>query len=775
MADRALALVEDETSDKDPDTFVVGADVEPDKKPRKKKGFQLTEADEDSENLVKLFNASEEGKDALRAIARQAVDDFDVAWESTEDYRAQMAEDWKLFAGKLPLKSKPFKDAASVHVPSMLENTTRLLFRAFAELYGDWTNIATVLPVGPDDHEVAELLTKHVNWQLTTQLTDFYRQQLRAMLCFFTVGDVVAHSYYDGFRKQNCHDTLTCDDFVVPYMHVTTRPDYSDAPFRVKVLNMYRHQLQAMRDLWVGVDKVIARERADLDDEPEALWSEAMAEIHKIEKPTDQRAAPFKILWYEGYTDEIPGQEHDRFVQVIVDYHTRQVLSLTIHEEANWQEKIRFERETEELEGYRQAVAQHTEASAQAEQALAQMEQGVQAAVQAGQMVDPIMVEQRRMSMQPPPRPMPPTWMMAEPEEGQPDIYPDPEAEGSQPKKPRKEAIHTFTHAVCIEPMVGNLGLGFGRIQSDFNKALNVLLSQTTDSATLANAFGLIVAGNVEFERPFEHGPGKINVAKGVSGAQLKDSIMPMQPGQANPQMMEIFNLIWGFAQSSAQAPEVLSGEAGKSGETFRGLNARIEQATKQLSVPTRTFAKTFVTPILQNNAKLNAMFLKEEELLNINDEFGNSVELKLGRRMYERDYRVTFQSSIDFASRAQRIADADEVTAMATMPNSPMAPGPSHPGNLAFLQKAMGESLKVRGKAHMIPFLGPALPPSDQPFGLPPPAPPPVPGMPPGPPGAPPAPPGPGAPGGAVPPPQGPPPQGPPQGPPSPPPTGPQ
>lgn len=731
MASRDLALVGDEDEGKD--IFEVGGDDE-ESRPAAK-AFRLTEEDEDSENLVALFKGSQQGLDALKAIADQVVHDFDTDWESTEEYRAQVADQWKLFAAKLPLKSKPFKDAADVHVPSMLENTSRIVNQVFAEVYGTWQGIFSVMKTGPADTD-AETLTRFDNYQLTCKIHDFYRQQMRAVLAFFGPGDVVGHSYYDGHRKQNRHEVLTCDDFVVPYTAVTTCPYYSDVPHRTKILHLHRHELQSMRDLWEDVDVVIKRERPDIDDEPESLWSKSVADIHRIEQPTDMRNAPYKLLWYEGWTDEIPGQERDRFIQAIVDYHTRTVLSLTIHEEPSYEEKQRYERELTELEQYREAIAQYEASRAQWEQARGQIE----AQAQMPPSVDPMtgmpvpapspaeMMAQHAAAE--PQHPLPPNWMMAMQDEAEDevDIYPDPEA--NQPEPPRKEPIHTFVHAVCIEPMRGNLGIGFGRIQSDHNKALNIIMSQMIDSATLANAWGLIIAGNLEFERPFTHGPGALNIAKGVSGQQLKDSIFPMQPGQANPQMFDLYDRIYNFAQTSAQAPEVLSGEPGKSGETFRGLSARLEQATKQLSVPARTFTKTYLEPTLKNNAKLNAMFLPDEQVCYVNDEFGQPMEIRVSRRMYERDYRVNFESDLRFAGRAQRVAEADEVVAMAALMENPANPV----GNVAFKHMAMRKALKARGQGDLIPFLGPPPPPPPTPFGIPPPAPP----MPPADPGQP-------------------------------------
>jgi hypothetical protein len=689
------------------------------------------EYDEESPNLVPIFKKHPEGRKALEELGRNACDDFDTAWESTEEYRQRVADDWKMFVGDLPPKSGVFKDAANVHVPVALENLTRITFRAFSELFDDWSQIFSVLPVGPDDAMVAEVLTKHGNWQLRHQVKDFYRQQMRGMLTFFAVGDVTVHSYYDEARRTNRHEVLNCDEFAIPYVMTSTMPDYSDVPFRVKILNMYRHQIQAMRGAWSDLDKVLAKDRVGgLDDDPEALMAEVANETRGISKPSDQRAAPYKLLQYEGWTDALPNQDRDRFVQVIVDYATRRVVSLMIYEQANWQEKLRFEQQSRELEEYQAASEQHQAMVAQLPEQQAALERQAMDAAMAGQPMDPMALQQQMSQLDPAahPAPIPPTWLT----EQQPEAPDEDDPVEVGPEEPRLEPISMFTHGVCIEPIAGNLGIGFGRMQSDFNKAANTMFSQFIDSATLGNVWGLITSSNVEFERPFSFSPGSINVAKGVSGGQLKDNIQEMKPAPANPQMLDALGMVWGWGQSSAQAPEVLSGESGKSGETFRGISARIEQATKQLSVPTRSYAETVLKTTLQNNAKLNEMYMPEDEVVQVNNEaMGTSEELKLGRRMYERDYRVMIGADLRFASRAQRVQEADEVTQM-TGAFEPMK------GNLAFLRKAMAKSLKARGQADMIPFLGPEMPPPETTFAIPPPPPP----MPPGtplPPGAPP------------------------------------
>src|SRR5687768_15968625 len=104
-----------------------------------------------------------------------------------------------------------------------------------------------------------------------------------------------------------------------------------------------------------------------------------------------------------------------------------------------------------------------------------------------------------------------------------------------------------------------------------------VALKQLHDSVTRGNVWILIVTELVEFEdTPVKFGPGKVNVMKGFAGDDLNKHIKEMRPGAANPQLLELVNLAYGYGQSSMQAPDVLSGEPGKSGETFRGQNARI-------------------------------------------------------------------------------------------------------------------------------------------------------------------------------------------------------
>lgn len=658
--------------------------------------------DEESPNLIEEFEAHPDGLEALKKITSYACESFDADWESTEKHRTRVARDWKLFSGDLPAKSYPFEHAANPHMPIMLENIVRIVFRAYDELFNDWSTVFNVLPVTPDDQPVADILSTHGNWQIREQLTDFPRQMMRGMLGYFSSGDVVYHSYYDNQRFQNCHECLTSDDFVIPFSHITTRPDYSDVPHRTKILNKYRHQIQAMDGIWHNIQEVIDREPSDWDSEPEAKFRDTLAKTQGIEIPTTNKSGAYKLLQWEGWTDAIPDQPRDRFVQIVIDYETRRPLCLTIHEEANWQEKRRFDTQTAELDTYRQAMLDHelqkTQLLTQQTQILHQVETAPQMGVpiphptEVQGMLDQLHPDQLQ-------KPVPPSWCGPDHYDEEGNLLPD-----AAPEPVRKDAIHTFTHGVCIEPMAGNLGLGFGHIQADLNRAANTALAQFTDSATLANAWSLILSPHIDFDRPFSFGPGTVNKLKSVQGS-IDDNIYQLKPQPANPQLTDLVDRMREYGQSSAQAPEVLSGEPGKSGETFRGIQTRVEQATKQLTVPTRMFAITVLTPVLKNNALLNSVFLPDEELVSVNiPQLRTVQQLKITRKLYERDYRTQIVSDLQFSSRQQKISDADELTQL------PKAI-PALMNNAAFVYATLRKSLESRGRFDLVQLLGPQPP----------------------------------------------------------------
>ncbi len=737
--------------------------VEIDTSPQKDDEEPAIVYDEDALNLVEAFKETEEGRKYLKRISSKVDSDFQADWDASDEYRQRAKDDWKLFAGDLPPKDFPFEDSANPHLPIMLENTSRLCFRLTGELFGDWSSVFGVAPVGPDDDDAAEILTRHGNWQIVQQIPDFKRQiGHRGVLAFFAHGDVVCHSYYDDELRQNRHEILTCDNFVTPFKHVTTMPDFSDLPHYTKVLKLYRHQLEAKKGIWEDVEKVLEKAHPSWDDDPEQPLAEAVQETLGI-SPDDGSgddeelgggSVPYTLLWYEGWL-RLPNQDKDRWCQVIQDRSTKCILRLTIHEKVNWQDRERHDSQVRERDQYVQMTQMHQQMAQQRDmeqQAMAQQHQTMQMGldganaeladlVASGQVHAGGAAELSNQLVAPPPPelpplpppPMMPDWMVDKMAPDEMGMEPDPAT--VEPDPPEREPVYLFAHAVCIEPLVGNLGISYGRIQADFNRAANVALSQVTDAATMNNCWSVITTG-LEFEEgKLNLTPGAINKVVGAIGPQLRDHIFPLQPGAPSPMLKEIVDLSITQAQSSIQSPNVLSGEAGKSGETAKGIMARIEQATKQLSVVSSKYGD-FVLQILKNNAYLNSVFLRDEEIAAIFDSETNRFqEVKFGRKLYERNYQVVLKSDLRFTTNVQKVEEADELVAMAMKL-------PQLGQNQAYMYAVIKKALKARGQMDLIQLMGAPPPPPELFVPPPPPMPPGQPGQRPGgpqPPGGPP------------------------------------
>jgi hypothetical protein len=682
------------------------------------------EYNEDEPNLVKSFKAHPEGRQALKRLSNKCILDFDNAWQATEKFRKDMAETWKLFAGTLDPKGPPMQHMANAHVPILMENTIRMVYRQAYELFGNWTNVFGVNPIGPDDERTAKLLSLHGNWQIRKRIKDFKRQLgHRGLMAFDLFGDVTCHSYWDPQRHYNRHEILTANEFVCANAHVSTMPDYSDVSWVAKVIFMDPHELRKMAKAWEDVGTTLKHLPPDWDES--SIVSELREAVDKNlgVDSTAYQQGQYKIIQYEGWLNlppssappkdaqegDEPEEPRDRYCKVIVDHQTSTVLSLNIHERIDPYDKRRFEFETQQMQKY-QAAAQDVQAFKQ------EQEQTRQAALSLGHSLDPesdgpaqaVIMARSVEEMPPPPEPQMPDWMHGNPM--------------AQPRPPETKPIQMFAHGVNIEPLQGILGLGTGRIHAAQNKAANIAMSQFIDEGTLANFTNFLAKDELTLPEKFVIEPGKVHKIRGA--LDLSKDLVPFKFGEANPQLIQLIEMLVKFGNTVTNTPEVLSGESGKSGETAQGLSARIEQATKMLSVPTAKYAD-FLSQVLENNAALNAIFLDDAEFFSVNNHdpaLGppGQQTFSVGRELYDRPYDVEISADLKFTSTAQRVSEAD---ALVQLPNAV----PEMAQNFAFKHMVISKALEARNRYDLIGLLG-QPPPAPQMYGAPtsPPAPPP-------------------------------------------------
>lgn len=686
--------------------------------------------EQDAKNLVPFFVGVDDfGPKWLDKLAQSVIDDQSSAWDGSEEYREKRKANYAILTGNLPKKTFPWDGCANAHMPVMLERHLRLTSNVYVELFTDREVIFNVQPTGPDDMEEAEILTLHGNWQLKNDLTDFSRQQMRGVGEFFASGSVFAHSYRDTVKNRNRHDVLNCEELQIPFVWTTVETDMSDVPFKIRAIRKYRNEVESLGapdGEWAQTEKLLKKGPPSWDI-LETKVREKAAEGEGIRAPEQNKRAPWVLFEWHGWY-KMPGETRDRPMCATVDLHSKTVVKLYVREENDWRDEMRFQRQTQEFDLHQQALQQHAldmQAHDQAmaeHQQIAQQEALLRQAVESpdvdpeeGAMVAQALDAEPMEAPQPPEAPVPPVWL----KEGM--AGPDPI---------RRVPIEMFSHGVCFENPNGSLGLGPGSILADLNRLNDEALNRFYDSATLANIWSLIVPEGLDLgSTSVPMAPGKVIRVKNFSGNAIKEAIHELKAGPANPQLMEIVRLVGENADSSVAAPGVMSGEPGKSGETFRGISLRDQRATRQLSQAGLMYCD-FLGNILKNNARLNALFMPEDELIQVGDHFAEArkltldatgqpqPELRLTRDMYRRDYKVTFTADLRFSSQEEKISRLDEVIAL-------LMQMPPLQGNNGFVYATLVKWLRVRGLAELIPMLGPPPSPQMVPFGTPPPPPP--------------------------------------------------
>lgn len=685
------------------DSGYVDKDIDEDVEKAEEQGIKI---DQNSSNLVKDLQATDEGQKFLKTLVQGVHDEFMQAWDKNQHYREKVAEAWRVLFCDLPPKSKPYENCANAAIPLALQNVIRLTNRMTTEVFGDWTEIYNFTPTNPQSELIAPIVTQHANWQIRCRKPGYKRQMKRAILIFAVAGDVACHSYYDPITRQNVDDVLTCDDYVVPYSHVSVNPDFSDVPWIARRFPYYKTRLKQMakRAGWVNIEKVTAYDAPEYTNgQVETTLRDTVAEFMG-EDPFGQKKGEYEIVQYEGWM-ELPGVAEELYCQLIFDLCSKVPLKLTVHMKAPYHEKARYEMQMQEFQQFQQQTQQLQMMTQQKEMQTQGLLAQAQSLPQDSSDVGTIVQQAQALQAQPlPPPPVPPSWM----------------ANGQmEPEPPRREPIYMFSHGVCLEPVLGNLGIGLGRIDGQLNIATNTVWSMFLDASALGNGKTFITASNVDFQSPFRIGPGVINKAKNIMPSDLANGIMPLDFGAANPQLIEAADRFMQFGEQSMGTSEILAGEPGKSGETARGFQGRAEQANAMMRVPTMGLAD-FAIQVMKNNCKLNAVFCAEEEIFYVNRynddlQVGGAQMVKAAREMYDNEYEIELVSDLQFRSRAQKVSEADEIV---QLPNAM----PELAYNYAFKYHAIRESLKARG-FHKIArtLLGPPPPLPQNTFGLPP------------------------------------------------------
>lgn len=234
------------------------------------------------------------------------------------------------------------------------------------------------------------------------------------------------------------------------------------------------------------------------------------------------------------------------------------------------------------------------------------------------------------------------------------------------------EQIQRLTHYKFKENPDGFYGLGLGHSIGDMNSAVNIMLRQTMDAATLAND------GNMS---------GFISERLGLDGEEIRmvlgklikipdtigdfqNSIMMMKFPGPNDALMKVMELLDSRAQRLGATTEAITGTPDAQTISPTTYLAEIEQAMETFSSVQMRLANS-LSEELQKIYRLNQRYLPLVDYYTVND-----APQMITRSDYQDDMLIQPIFDPKFATQAQKVARAQaELQATIQNPNSQQRP----------------------------------------------------------------------------------------------------
>ena len=579
-------------------------------------------------------------------LPNQVIRHFNEDWESRSGWMNNLRERVDLYLGNLKPKPEPFKNCANLHNPILLKCVLRLVARMWSEIFTDGQPLFRARAGSRLTEADAEIITKHENWQFSKEIPDFPAQVWRGLTAFVRDGEMIFDSYRDYVNGVNRHEYLGPDEFVYPYVRHPVAPDMSDVPRKTKIMFPYKRDLLAMQELgfYAQVDKVVAEPGSHDLVEVDQVVRDAVDKWEGSDRKEHTHDAPYYLLEQHTWV-KLPYGEKDEPYRVVVDGKTRTVLGLFSRYYDDPEDRLRFEREQADYEQYATNLDQYAQVLQEEQNTLLTLQQ-------PNVPPDEAMAIAQHVQENRPAPPMKPRWM----------------DDGEEPKPPRpckKKIIERFSRATCIDNPEGSHGIGIGTLLMPHQMAANIMLNQAVDAGTLANSNTVIKHDMLKFPPGMTTiNPNEIISVRGVPPDQVENAFFRFDHPPANPQLMQWAQAEAAAADSVSSTPDVLSGQK-EGDETFRGMATRVEQATKQSSA---LAAKGMVAlnQVAKNNGLLNFFFLPEvKEIDARNPANGNMEAITVTRDMYREKYDVIFSADLSFASRATKVAEADDAMAL--------------------------------------------------------------------------------------------------------------
>lgn len=607
-----------------------------------------------------------------KSIASKVRDRYDRDLSSRSDRMKRLRDLQEMYALVPKPKNFPFHKAANVKTPALTGPNLQIQARLYDMVWPPAGKIFTVVPATAEDQAIARITETFANSYVRYRMP-YMAQGLDDTLhqmCLY--GSAFRRTYWDAFSCAVRSDWVPLDDFVVNYKQRSQDPSMSDVGRYTFRHWMTRAELADYGDSGTFVNTELVTAATGEND-----TSDFKATSDKIDgQSTDDEGdsdedVPRPVL-EQHCRWKLPNspQKHPafngkaRYVVILIDAWSSQVLRIALREEDDPDDKRRFDRQQQAFEQYQDQMRSFL--AAKQAQLLAPPPQ---------EMSLPPELAGADTTMPPggPPEMGPPDTTMPAQAQGPPDATaplgappgPPPQMPPSmqpleeprpapEPAPIRKRQICFFTHYRCF-PSEGFYGLGYGDLLYGLCKAEDTLLNQHIDGVTLKNAKPMFMSRSLRMKR------GEINVQPGSAievdapMGSIRDAIMFLDPPQNDPSTVPLVKLIDGMKDSMVGSSDMMSGQGPGSNQTKAGIQLLAEQAMTPITVLARRVKEAFRHE-LDKMWRCWGVFLEDEDIADVVAEGGVPQQIQVGKWMFSPTAHLVPAS--DPRMKSQRIED---------------------------------------------------------------------------------------------------------------------
>lgn len=198
-------------------------------------------------NLIEVLTDQEQSD-----IAGKLTEQIDADWESAGEWRDQTAKGIELLGVKIEEKDFPFKGAAAVTDPLMLDALIRYQANASGEMLPSQGPVkAAIVGVTVDETEAqASRVQQFMNYYLTEEAPEFYPNYDQMLFWQGLIGSTFKKVYQDPLLGRPTSPFLTPNNLIVSY----NTDEIETCPRITQAIDMYKRDVLTLQKQGVYAD-----------------------------------------------------------------------------------------------------------------------------------------------------------------------------------------------------------------------------------------------------------------------------------------------------------------------------------------------------------------------------------------------------------------------------------------------------------------------------------------------------------------------------------------